>query len=882
MNAQSSGSQTAIQNTWYTVNITVHNNKVNVTVRERATGTVKYDRRSITVDPLKDLINIRLSSFTPSTRSPNSKWDNFKVYNNSRHPNLPPEWLALPVFRAVEDVPFVQDFTSYVTDVDDRIGNLTLTQNSNFIIDISGLDVTFVFPNGVTEAEVRLTLRDRWNSVETTLLFNITPVNDAPEAFVPLHHTAEEGILYTFNATAFVRDIDDRTEDLWFEVSDEYVTVDRLLISALFPESVLEHQLVLALTDGHLTTDVPLDFTVTPVDSPPSISDLGEFNAIEDVVSTFNITQFLSDPDTPDGDLIIIARSDNCTVVGHELQFLYLTGDVTEMVLVQVTDTHSMVEAYLSVTVSERNDAPIVHTMSPRGFTEDEARTIDLSPYIEDEDSPLDSLTVTCDSKGVSEIVGFNVTFLHTTWQPEHTVYFNISDGYLMTEGSFPAQVESVNDPPMITGIADLSFPIVIEVDEGTSDEFPIVVVDEDDHNFKYSISTVWSGMSVTSDGLLEVDAVHGDVGEYEGTLKVEDPSGASGTMAITINVINVNDPPSVPLIIKPTNHTSVELGVNVTFSINVYDPDIMFGQVLIVTWISNVSGILQTRTTEQDLTFVRDDLPIGAHTITVSVTDGEHTSEAWFEIEVIEPYVPPSEKKDEPFITTSTGIGLLVLVVLGVVIAVVMLVGRSRKDGEVETQPTYQGGPIVMDVVDGSQSYEVAANGGEMGRLADGSEGSEYVQPAPKKSKYQDPVIGETLDLEDVQAPTAEELADRQHSVEVREVMKGLTAMPRGLPTSLWGKDIPELARQIVDGPKKKTRDGTMIVEIDGKWYNADHTNGSSFLLEGKEDASGGASGDITQLEREERLAKLEDALLEGNISEEMYERLKNKYQDN
>ena len=139
-------------------------------------------------------------------------------------------------------------------------------------------------------------------------------------------------------------------------------------------------------------------------------------------------------------------------------------------------------------------------------------------------------------------------------------------------------------------------------------------------------------------------------------------------------------------------------------------------------------------------------------------------------------------------------------------------------------------------------------------------------------------PLSEESLDLETVTPPTAEELEERQHSVEVREVMNALTAMPRGLPTTLWGKDIAKLGREIVDGPKKEAPDGTLLVQVDGRWYAADHTRPVAFLIEWKEDAPEEVTDEMTE---QDRLEKLENALLEGNISEEMYERLKQNYED-
>jgi hypothetical protein len=66
---------------------------------------------------------------------------------------------------------------------------------------------------------------------------------------------------------------------------------------------------------------------------------------------------------------------------------------------------------------------------------------------------------------------------------------------------------------------------------------------------------------------------------------------------------------------------------------------------------------------------------------------------------------------------------------------------------------------------------------------------------------------------------------------------MKALTQLPRGMPTHLWGKDIAQLGRDIVDGPRKTTPDGTEVVKLHGYWYTADYRNIGTFLREYKEE---------------------------------------------
>ena len=108
---------------------------------------------------------------------------------------------------------------------------------------------------------------------------------------------------------------------------------------------------------------------------------------------------------------------------------------------------------------------------------------------------------------------------------------------------------------------------------------------------------------------------------------------------------------------------------------------------------------------------------------------------------------------------------------------------------------------------------------------------------------------------------------------------MRALTQLPQGLPTSLAGWDMAELARTIVDGEKRTAADGTPLVLIKGRWYCADRSNVGTFAREWKEPAPA-PGGPLTDVERARKMERLETALLEGKITEETYRELKAKYE--
>ncbi len=878
-------------NVWFTFNVTFWDDKMNVTIRDRASGSLKWSKTDWRFDDLQGDNRIVMSI------SSDANWDNFKLYDLSRPPNEAPVWGPMAAMHAVEDVPLEVNFSRNVSDVDNDISELRITSVSTFVTGTSGLEVTFLFPNGVETASVLLVLSDGRKQVPKTVDFVVLPVNDPPDHSIPDQMTATEDIPLTLDLRPSVWDIDNDTGELFLIVDDPYASVQGLNLTVLFPDGVLGHDLAFLISDGLLTTEASIHFGVQPVDDPPVIDPDLEFEAIEDEVSTFNLTPHIHDVDTPIDELDVLVRDRNCTVSGRDLFFLITLGGINYTLELEVADAHTRVVGHLRVTVAEVNDPPVVGGVSPKLAIEDEPLTVDLSPYISDEDDGPEDLRLACDHAAAYDIDGLNLTLLYTTWVPEHTMRFRVTDSVAWSNGSFEVQVKAVNDPPEIIGIGPLPKPYIIVVDEGSEAWYDVLVQDEDNTVFEYSIDSRWDGVMVFSNGSLRVTAGAADVGTYYANVTVDDRNGGKDTVEVTMIVKNVNDPPTMPILVKPVNHTIVEEGTYITFSVDVSDPDMRYDQVLTVTWVSNVSGYIRALTTVHPLEFTTNELPIGEHRITVTATDGEIERSIWFDVQVVEKYVPPPPGPEKPsFLSEPTGIAailLLVILVIVVVAIVVMRRGRPEEDATVATATVAPGSDTQVEVQEEAPS-DLAALSQELDRMTTELEGRRQAERAMAPSVPAAPpghpiappppppmatVPAGPPPAEERRELTPEEEADREHAMEVREVMKSLTQLPRGLPTALWGMDIAELGRAIVDGEKRTTADGAELVLINGKWYNADRNNLGRFMIEWKEEAAGpsgtGAAGD-----RASKLARLEERLLEGKISEETYERLRKKYE--
>jgi len=794
----------------------------------------------------------------------------------------PPSWRSLPTLAAVEDVPLAYNFSENVTDIDTLPARLSITSTSNYVIAAHGLDVTFLFPNGVTAASVPLTLYDEFESAQAIVNFTIEPVNDPPRCTVPTRHTLTEDVPYTIEFGAYVTDVDNARDELRLDISSPYASATGLNLILTYPEGLRTDVLFVNVSDGNLSTEIRLEITVMPVDDPPVVLAIPPFVAVEDRDSVLNVTPYLADVDTPLVDLTIMVLDMNCTVRGKELHFLFhLPVEGLEVVL-EVADAHSRVTATLLVNATPVNDPPVVGAVPPQLVEEGEPSSIDLSPYIMDEDTPEFALVLSCQSPFFVEAEGLNLILFYDAWVPEHTIEFSVFDGIAQANGTLTVQVQAVNDPPVILGIGTLEPPIVVAIREGEERWFSIRVMDEDSMSFRYTISSSWHGITTFLNGSLRVLAVQADVGGHDINLTVDDMAGGMTTLQFSVVVSNVDDPPTAPIITSPLNHTTVEEGTNVTFRIDVYDPDMSLGQVLTVTWVSNVSGLLMTRTSDGNLSFTTDALPIGDHRIDVTVTDGTHVRTVWLELSVIEKYVPPPPPPEEPsFFTQPAGIAAVVLVIVLVVIGVLLGVSWTRRRlaereveeeerarAEAERQRQSESG---VEITMGGDLAQLSRDLGDMVTKLEAQRAAEAsVAATTAPSPPLEPVL--TM-------PTVEDEADRERTREMREVMRALTQLPQGLPTSLAGWDMAELARTIVDGEKRTAADGTPLVLIKGRWYCADRSNVGTFAREWKEPAPA-PGGPLTDVERARKMERLETALLEGKITEETYRELKAKYE--
>jgi len=425
---------------------------------------------------------------------------------------------------------------------------------------------------------------------------------------------------------------------------------------------------------------------VGSVDDPPDMQDPGLQTVNEDEPTKLELTPFLTDVDTPISRLTVDTDSGACTVEHLNLTILFHQGNETKTILLVVGDGTSNVTKTITVFVREVNDPPFIDEIPIQYIAEEAYHDLDLFPYIWDEESHISAISIGSNHPAIVSITGTVVSMMF----PKETMDLDIdiwaSDGISTSHQTIPVEIIWKNDDPILRAIGEWETPVVMRVPEGVETFWQIHAEDEESSELTYRIESAWRGISVFDNGTVRISAADSQVGEYHGNLRITDADGGFSLNELSIVVYNVNDAPFPPVIIEPLNHTAVIYGTNVTFTVDVYDPDHQYGDVISVSWVSNISGLIYTMEGMDELSFSSSNLAIGTHRISVIVTDGEIEATSWFEISVKEPRTSSGSPSDNNWMLVGL-VGGLVAMVLGFIIMV-----RIRKGGARDNP----NGPIV------------------------------------------------------------------------------------------------------------------------------------------------------------------------------------------
>jgi len=287
------------------------------------------------------------------------------------------------------------------------------------------------------------------------------------------------------------------------------------------------------------------------------------------------------------------------------------------------------------------NAPPKFRMVDPLKVFEGQITVIDMSRYVSDPDTRVENLTLYSEADPVVSIDGLNMTLKFDQPATLLWVRFSVSDGYTNKWFNMPVQVIDVNDPPVIVSIGGNDVPVTVQVREGQLIWLDIVATDPEGESLSYTMYTNWQDMRLFSNGSIRIWARRGLLVDRTAKLLVEDERHAITSTRITIKVVNTLDPPESILSYGPKEGSSHKEWDPVTFTVKVIDPDLVWGEEVNVTWESDRSGVLGTRRTRDMASIITSDLPVGQHTITITVNDGTFVLQSTLNITIVQRPVP-------------------------------------------------------------------------------------------------------------------------------------------------------------------------------------------------------------------------------------------------
>ena len=364
-------------------------------------------------------------------------------------PPKPPVIGSIPTLHPMEDVPYMLNLTTVISDPDTPKDQLVLTENSPYAT-LSGYELNMLYPELVTSDLINLSVSDGIFTVHRNIDVVVTTVND-PSVIAPVPTLMlTEDISFELDLADYIYDNDTASYELVITDNSTYTKIDKLHINFTYPNGVTYDLDNVTLNDRGVKIYASIEVRVTPVNDPPTIAALPQVEVVEDEVYNKSLNSYIADIDTPEPLLRITCSSPYVTVAGHFIELLYPDGIYSDTINVTVSDGQLNASATMDVVTTPTNDPPFWNGDPAINATEDVYGEFDLSPFINDTDTLLKDITLSSDSK-YGKISGKKFQFTYLDGVLVEYVTFTIFDGEFYAKAKGNVTVTPVNDAPVLS-----------------------------------------------------------------------------------------------------------------------------------------------------------------------------------------------------------------------------------------------------------------------------------------------------------------------------------------------------------------------------------------------------------------------------------------------
>ena len=361
----------------------------------------------------------------------------------------PPRLDPVPIQNPTEDLPYTLDLSLNISDPDTMNCQFTISEDSPHV-EVEGLSLHFLYPDGVGSEVFNLTLGDGAITSCHEIRVEVIQVNDPPILSAIEDIFLEEDVPYLLDMRDHVTDVDTAFDDLEITEDSDHAEVQNGIITFNYPENVLWDRVNITVSDGEFQVLTSINLTIAPVNDPPDTEYLIPITVLEDVPHFFDMGPHISDSETPDDELTLNANSEYVTVSGLILNLTYPEGILADLVEINVSDGELSSTTLLNVTITPVNDPPGWTDLIEISAVEDIPGEFDLSSLFTDPDTPPGDLVVTADSD-FGHVENNSFIFTYPDGVVEETFNLTVTDGEFNVTTRATAIVTPVNDPPVLS-----------------------------------------------------------------------------------------------------------------------------------------------------------------------------------------------------------------------------------------------------------------------------------------------------------------------------------------------------------------------------------------------------------------------------------------------
>ncbi|UCF08480.1 MAG: fibronectin type III domain-containing protein, partial [Thermoplasmata archaeon] len=397
------------------------------------------------------------------------------------------------------DAPYTYHFFNYVSDLETPKDRLTLTTDEPQYTAVDGLKVTFTYPKsmlGQSDTVIVTVWDEDGDSAATVVIIKITS-DWVPELVAELPDMAlheGESLTDVFNLDDYFMDPDE--DSLYYVTGNSHVNIfikgnHSVDVSAPLNWHGIEYVSFIALDPLKARVEDIVMITVIPVNDPPVIEDVPDLVVHYNVPYIFDLTPYISDPDTKPGELTLSTQTGNISFSDMKMTVTFPEDQYGAMIPVIITVSDGIDEDFDTIVITVSDDHPpiaLVENLPHVWFYEDSSYTTawSLHSYFMDSD-PEDTLFYINTTGGFDILIDQALGTIYfsppTNWWGTLSTNIRAIDPHgAIAETPMLVSVMPVNDPPTIGPIPDQRYGTgqswVLDLRDYVKD------IDNDDINF--------------------------------------------------------------------------------------------------------------------------------------------------------------------------------------------------------------------------------------------------------------------------------------------------------------------------------------------------------------------------------------------------------------